>query len=264
MSYLREMIEAVKKANEKVLEIYNSSFNIEYKADKSPVTDADFASDKIIRDTLKSAIDVGYLSEEEEDDLSRLNKEAIFIVDPLDGTQDFVNHDSSFGINLALVINHEPVLAVIGLPVEKAICYAEKEKGTRYIDKDGRESELHVSDRVKDLIFLASKTHELEEEKEVYLKHADLIKDVKRYGASTKAVLLAAGKADASIRFTSYTKEWDVCAPDLVVREAGGIFLDTELKPFVYNRKDVYNHLGYCMFNRKENERLLEGVRRPF
>ena len=77
-------------------------------------------------------------------------------------------------------------------------------------------------------------------------------------GASTKSISLAKGDVDASVRFTDKTKEWDVCAPELIVREAGGIFLDSKLKPFVYNRKDVYNHDGYCMFNKKENEILLK------
>ncbi len=100
-------------------------------------------------------------------------------------------------------------------------------------------------------------THENDEEKAVVQNHQDLIDHVIRAGASTKAILLALGKGDASIRYTDKTKEWDVCAPDLIVREAGGIFLDTKKKEFSYNKKDVYNHDGYCMFNRVENMVLL-------
>lgn len=255
---LQEMILAVKEASEAVMNVYQRNFEVKIKEDDSPVTEADITSDRIIRSRLEKFSDIAFLSEEEQDDLSRLNKEAIFVVDPLDGTQDFVNKDGSFGINLALVINHQPVLSVIGLPTEKHIAYAQKEHGAFLIDQNGDERRLHVSDRTKDLILLASKTHEMEEEKQVYIKHADLVKEVRRYGASMKAVKLASGEADASIRFTKHTKEWDICAPDLLVRESGGIFVDTKLQPFTYNRRDVYNHNGYCMFNRKENIVLLK------
>lgn len=255
---LKTMIKAASLASAKVMEIYESGFKVQIKGDYSPVTDADLASDKIIRETLSVFSDISFLSEEEEDDLTRLKKRSLFVVDPLDGTQDFVNQDGSFGINIAFVVDHEPVLAVIALPACHQIAYAIKNEGSYLIDKDGTTRRIHVSDRKSDLIFLSSKTHELEEEKQVYLKHASLIKEVVRYGASEKAVRLAMGEADASIRYTDQTKEWDVCAPDLLVREAGGIFADTKLNPFRYNREDVYNHDGYCMFNRAENTILLK------
>lgn len=255
---LGEMILAVKEASEAVMKVYQRKFEIKIKDDASPVTEADLLSDKIIRARLEKYSDIAFLSEEEQDDLSRLNKEAIFVVDPLDGTQDFVNKDGSFGINLALVINHQPVLSVIGLPYDNMIAYARQEKGSFLIDPDGNEKRLRVSNQTENLILLASKTHELDEEKQVYIRHRDLVKEVKHFGASLKAVKLASGEADASIRYTTQTKEWDICAPDLLVREAGGLFTDTKLQPFTYNRRDVYNHFGYCMFNRKENEILLK------
>ena len=255
---LEEMLLAVKEASLAVMEIYDRHFDVKIKNDDSPVTEADITSDKIIKNRLSKFVDIAFLSEEEQDDLNRLNKDAIFIVDPLDGTQDFVNKDGSFGINLALVINHQPVLSVIGLPTSNQIAYAKRGSGAFLIQADGNEKQIRVSERTSDLILLASMTHELKQERDVYIKHASLIKEVKRFGASMKAVKLASGEADASIRFTTQTKEWDICAPDLLVREAGGIFVDTKLQPFVYNRKDVYNHFGYCMFNRVENEILLK------
>lgn len=253
---LDAMILACKRASQEILQIYNRGFNVKIKDDKSPVTDADLASNKIIREVLSQFKDIAWLSEEDADNYERLNSKAIFIIDPLDGTEDFVRKDESFGVNIALVVNHKPVASVIGVPVKKSYAYALKGKGSYYVH-DGKEEKLHVSSRTSDLIMVQSKTHNLKEEDEILKKHKDMIKEIIYLGASTKAIALARGDVDASIRFTPYTKEWDVCAPELVVTEAGGIFLDGKLKEFTYNRKDVYNHDGYCMFNREENKILM-------
>lgn len=252
------MRECILRANKAIKEIYERGFDVQIKSDDSPVTDADMESNRIIRSILNKYQDIGFLSEEEADDMSRLKKDMLFIVDPLDGTQDFVNHDDSFGVNLALVKDKKPIIAFIGFPYYQTYCYAIKGKGSFFVDANGKETRLHTSDRLSNLVFLSSKTHELDEERAVINRHSDLIKTVRYEGASIKAYLLAKGEGDVSVRYTKMTKEWDVCAPDLVVKEAGGIFVDTNLKEFVYNREDVYNHDGYCMFNRGENEVILK------
>jgi 3'(2'),5'-bisphosphate nucleotidase len=251
------MIQAVRKASAEIMKIYRSGFTVQLKSDHSPVTDADLASNRIIRNELSCFKDIAWLSEEDADDLSRLSKKEVFVIDPLDGTQDFVERDGSFAINLALVRDHHPVLAVIGVPGSSSYAYAIQGQGSFYVDEKGTTTRLHVSDRTSHLIYVGSKTHENEAEKAVITRHSDLIGEVVRYGASTKAIYLAMGKVDASVRYTAMTKEWDVCAPDLIVREAGGIFCDTLEKDFLYNRADVYNRDGYAMFNRKENKVLL-------
>lgn len=254
---LEKMISAGKEASETIMKIYRNGFNINIKEDKSPVTDADLASNKIIRTSLSELGDIAWLSEEDYDDLSRLDKKRVFVIDPLDGTEDFVRRDDSFAINLALVENHIPVIALIMVPAQNTYAYAIKGQGSFYV-KDGITIQMHVSDRTSSLILVESKTHLLKQERDVISRHESLIKDVISLGASTKAIALAKGDVDASVRYTPYTKEWDICAPDLIVKEAGGIFLDTNLKEFTYNREDVYNRDGYCMFNRIENEVLLK------
>lgn len=257
-AYLEAMLAAGKKASQEVLRIYQSGFHVELKSDSSPVTDADLASDKIIRSQLSRFDEIAWLSEEDQDDLSRLSSSLVFIIDPLDGTADFVRRDDSFGINIALVENGHPIISVVMVPARRSYAYAIRGKGSYYVDENGKETRLHVSDRTKDLIILESLAHVMEEEKDVYKRHADLIKEVIPSGASTKAILLASGKADASVRYTTHTKEWDVCAPELIVTEAGGIFTDSRGIPFHYNRENVYNQYGYSMFNRKENMILLK------
>jgi 3'(2'), 5'-bisphosphate nucleotidase len=254
---LAAMIAAVKKASAEIDRIYRSGFSVHLKSDHSPVTDADLASNAIIRKELSVFSDISWLSEEDADDFSRLSKRRLFVIDPLDGTQDFVNRDGSFSINLALVEDHVPVVSVIGLPNQNTYAYAIAGSGAFYVDVAGITTRMAVSSRTDHLILVLSKTHDNPQETAVVTRYASKIASVVRYGASEKAIRLARGEVDVSIRYTDQTKEWDVAAPDLLVREAGGVFCDTKLQPFRYNRKDVYNHDGYCMFNRKENEFLL-------
>lgn len=253
---LSKMVEAGKKASKAIKEIYDSHYEVQIKADDSPVTSADLASDGILRSLLPLSEDIALLSEEETDDFSRLSKKGIFIVDPLDGTQDFVNRDGSFSVNIAYVEKNEVLIGVIFRPLEGDYCQAIQGKGS-FLVKDGKEERIVVSQRKKNLVYLASKTHENEKEKEVYKRHEKDIDTVLRLGASNKGIALASGVGDASIRYTDMTKEWDTCAMDLLVREAGGLFLDTKGRRFSYNRKDVYNRDGYMMFNNQETMELL-------
>lgn len=255
---IRSMEASIIEASKEIMRIYNDGFDVEIKSDNSPVTKADLASNRIIHEHLKQYTEIGWLSEEDKDDLSRLTKKYVFVVDPLDGTQDFIEHDNSFSINLALVKEGKPLVAFIGIPSFQAYAYAYQGRGSFLFNADHSRTKMKVSDRIENLNYLSSMTHENDKEKAVAVNHKDKIGHIIRAGASTKAVLLALGKGDASIRYTDKTKEWDVCAPDLIVREAGGIFLDTKKKEFSYNKKDVYNHDGYCMFNRVENMVLLD------
>ena len=252
------MRDAVLKADHEIMKYYTTQmYDVVKKKDGSPVTNADLSSNHVIRKTLVQDEAISYLSEEEKDDISRLKNDYVYIVDPLDGTEDFLACDDSFSVNIALVKNGVPLIAFIGLPTMDAYCYAIKNRGAFFV-KDGKEERLHVSDKKENLTIVMSMTHTLKEEEDIILKHKDKITNIIKAGASVKAYLIASGKADVSIRYTDKTKEWDTCACDLLVKESGGIFVDTRLKTFTYNRRDVRNHKGYCMFNREENFSLLK------
>lgn len=255
---LSKMKEACLKASKEIMSLYNlKNYKVDLKEDNSPVTTADLNSNRIIHEVLSEFDDIAFLSEEDNDDIKRMNSDYVFIVDPLDGTSDFVNRDNSFSINLALVYKGIPVISVIGLPPLNGYCFALKDKGC-YCVIDSKENKLHVSDKKENLILVESMTHTNEKEKDIYNRHKSRIEKTIKAGASTKAYLIASGQADVSIRYTSMTKEWDTCACDLIITESGGFFTDTNLKSFSYNKKDVYNHDGYCMFNSKENFDLLK------
>lgn len=250
---LNAAIEAGLKARDAILEIYNKPFDVEIKSDNSPVTLADKTADKIIHDFLKSQFpNHWFLTEESDDDLSRIDKEFVWIIDPVDGTKDFVAKDGGFTTNIALCRNHKLVLGVVIVPLTGEIYYAIKGEGSYYC-KNGVSTRIHVNDKIENLTCLTSVFHCTDEEMKLIKTHSDKITKVEKYGSSLKPCRIAHGLAELTFRFSPYTKEWDTAACQIVVEEAGGIFCEPDGTPITYNRKDVYNRKGYICVNRKEN-----------
>ncbi len=241
------------KAGKKIMEYYHGSFEVDIKSDDSPVTSADRASNEIIVSELKRKYPFfAILSEENDDDFSRLDNDYVWIIDPLDGTQDFVDHGSGFAVNIALAYKHELVVGVVYIPVNDELYYASKGNGS-FCVRNNKTMRIHVSDKVNDLTCLTSLHFFGKEETELVNKHSDKIKKCFAAGASIKACLIAEGKAEICYRLYPNTKEWDTAAPQLLVEEAGGYFLKPDGTPIRYNRKDVNNREGFIIANSKDN-----------
>ena len=257
--YERELsiaLKAVNSVRELILEIYHSpDFGVEIKEDNSPVTKADKAADIKIREILSTAFPLySLLTEESSDDKSRLNNDYVWIVDPIDGTKDFVARNGEFTVNIGLSYKHEAVLGVIMVPVSGEIYYATKGHGSFYLkNKDSKPVRIHCNDKIKDVTTLISNFHSNQTEMDMIAKHSDIIKHQKKLGATLKGCAIARGDAEMSYRFSSNTKEWDTCAMQVIVEEAGGYLLKFDGTPIRYNREDVYNKDGYIICNRKEN-----------
>lgn len=241
------------KAGKKIMEYYHSSFDVEIKEDDSPVTSADIAANKIIVDGLKEKFPTyAILSEEIADDFDRLHNDYVWIIDPLDGTQDFVNQGDGFGVNIALAYKHQLVVGVVYIPVNDELYFASKGNGS-FCEHGGIVTRNHVSNKTTDLTCLISKYHFSSIEKTLIEKYSDRIARYLPYGASIKACLIAKGEAELSYRLYSGTKEWDTAAPELILLEAGGIVVKPDGSLMTYNRLDVRNTEGFILANRKEN-----------
>ena len=251
---LEVALEAAKKTIPTILDIYNSNeLGVEIKDDNSPVTKADKAADEIIRKHLSNAFpSYSLLTEESIDDKSRLNNDYVWIVDPIDGTKEFVAHSDEFTVNIGLAYKHEAVLGVIIIPVTGEIYYAVKGKGSFY-QKDGKTTQIHCNSRTNGLTTLVSRFHSNADEQAMIKKHSDRIKHQRIVGASIKGCIIAKGDAEMSYRFSNNTKEWDTCAMQAIVEQAGGFVLKFDGNPIRYNREDVYNRGGYLICNCKEN-----------
>lgn len=249
MDYSQQLVvalKAAKKASKKILEYYYKGFNVKFKADKSEVTNADLASEKIIKETLiKAYPDYGMLSEESVDDKSRLEKDYCWIVDPLDGTKDFVNKTGNFAVNIALAYKHEIVLGVIAVPSKDIIYFATKGNGAYKIE-NGEETRIHISNKKEEIRMVISQFFFKNLDK--YSQDLNIIELIPM-GSSYKAGLIAEGKAELCIKEDHHTKEWDTAPSDIIIKEAGGIMKTAYGKDMSYNKDDVVNHDGFIITN---------------
>ncbi len=256
--YLKEL-EIAKKAavlaGRAIMEIYESDdFGIEAKDDDSPLTMADKAANRIIVDMLKEHFpEHAVLSEEEQDDYGRLNHNLCFVVDPMDGTKEFIKRNGQFTVNIALAENHKTVMGVIYVPVTGELYYAAKGYGS-FLDKEGKITELHVSDEKKkksELNVVMSSSHGCREMDMLLEKYQ--LKNFIKIGSSLKGCMIAKGEADIYYRHTP-TMEWDTAAMQCIVEEAGGIFRQMDDTPMTYNREDSLNSKGFYILNSIDNK----------
>ncbi|MDX1596571.1 MAG: 3'(2'),5'-bisphosphate nucleotidase CysQ [Nitrosopumilaceae archaeon] len=249
-------INAVQKSGEAILKIYGGEFDSQTKKDDSPITIADLKSNEIIKSILTES---GHkiLSEEDKDDKKRLNEKIIWIVDPLDGTSDFIDKTGEFTIMIALVKNGKPILGVIGWPTGNKIFAAQKDCGAfRY--HNNKWEKILVSDE-SDLAScraVGSRHHLSETEKKFIEKLG--ITDFTSIGSSLKVAKISSGEADAYITTTNKMKEWDSAASHCIIHEAGGKMTDMSGNELSYNKEDVYHKNGILVTNGKIHEKIIE------
>lgn len=243
------------RAGKAIMEIYESDDGSEvtYKADESPLTKADRASNAIIVKELKEKFpEYAILSEEEKDDHARLANVFCFVVDPLDGTKEYVKRNGQFTVNIALAKDHKSIMGVIYVPVTGELYYASEGNGAFLSTPDGKTQKLQVSENTDHtkLRAVMSSSHGAPEMEELIEKYQ--IKELVRIGSSLKGCMVAKGDADIYFRHNP-TMEWDTAAMQCIVEEAGGIFRqmdDTEMR---YNRENSLNDKGFYAINREEN-----------
>ncbi len=251
---LEAMIKAALDAEIWIKKVYAEQFEVEIKSDNSPVTSADKGADKLIREELHAKFpSYGLLTEESKDDPSRLEKDFLFIVDPVDGTKDFVSKDDEFCTNIALAYKGEAVVGLINIPMKNVLYYAIKGEGAYKLEKGKAPVRIHVSDKTSDLTVFVSRNFCNEKELAAIKENEKRISKVVQLGAALKFCYIAEGKGELSFRKSANTKEWDVAAGDVILSEAGGVMLKPDGSKYTYNRVDVYNREGYFLSNRKDN-----------
>lgn len=260
MEFKKELeiaLQIAKEASKIVMKIYNdNSAVVTIKSDNSPVTQADLQSDEYIRTELKKHFpDYGFLTEETEDDLGRINKDFVWIIDPIDGTKDFIYKTDEFAINIALSYQGEIVVGVIAIPAKNEYYYASKNKGS-YREVNGCVWQNKVSDCDSSLIAYRSRFHKNNIEEEYYNQRNDLIVSRLECGSSYKSCKIASGEGHVYIKIGEGTKEWDIAPCSIIVEEAGGFFSKPNGDKIRFNKKDVYNHEGFLVVN-KHNKKLL-------
>lgn len=235
-----------------------------HKADDSPVTAADLeANDRILALLAARFPADAILSEETTDDRARLGQERVWIVDPLDGTRDFVARTGDFAVHVGLAVGGRPAVGVVYQPVGDRLFWATRGDGAFVRDPAGerpvRVSHRAALDSARVGVTRLASTDGLAR----FLAEAGLAARAENIGASIKMTAVAEGRCEASICLHGREKEWDTCAPELIVAEAGGRVTDIDGAPFVYNRPAVAHARGILMTNGPLHDALAE-LARPY
>ena len=267
---LSQMISAAVSASKKICEIYNSEFNITEKEDDSPLTTADIESNRIITSHLRSCFpEYSILTEEEADDESRLtNENGVFIIDPLDGTKEFIKHNGEFCVSMALAISGKIACGVVTVPVQKTIYYAISGLGAYKCDFNllsngfsfGIGKKLSVSSRRDKVIVALSRSHGDKKTEEMLNRNSHRILATMTKGSCLKGCLIAEGILDVHYRFGPGTKEWDTAGMQIICEEAGAVFTDIHGKPLVANRQDPQNLEGFIILNHPNSALDIKGL----
>lgn len=228
-SLLADTIEAVKAAGAAIMSYYQSSYDVSEKAPDHPLTEADLEADKILSERLRPLDpEAAWLSEESEDGLERLMTRMVWIVDPLDGTKEFIDGNPQFTVSVALAELGQPRLAVVYNPVTEELFYAERGQGVFYNDEPVAVTETK---NLADAVIVASRTEVQEGDFEPF----DDLVDVEPVGSTAyRMARVAAGLADA-FWTRRERQEWDICAGVLLVVEAGGKCMDIDNKAITFN-----------------------------
>jgi 3'(2'), 5'-bisphosphate nucleotidase len=262
-NYLPVALEAALKAGQRIMEIYtNEKVKVERKADFSPVTQADTEASAIIYEMLEQTA-FPVITEEAATPKYNIRKnwDFFWMVDPLDGTKEFIKRNGEFTVNIALIDKNRPVLGIIFIPVLQTIYFGYEGYGSwKYkitgnelpsaetIINDAHQITAHPSEN--EIRFAVSRSH-LDPQTKCLLrrfrKHSDKKITVVQTGSSAKFCLIAEGSADIYLRF-SPTMEWDTAAGQAIAVSAGASMKDLKHNPFMYNKTSLKNE-GFIVCN---------------
>ena len=244
--YLLEVSNLAITAGDKIMEHYKADIKVMIKEDKSPLTKADLDSSNIISlglSKINSSIPI--LSEESLVDWHTRKKwDRYWLVDPLDGTKEFINKNGEFTVNIALIENHRPILGVIFAPALSILYYASINLGSyktscsSVLNSLDESIKIYVNEksRLDHQLVIGSRSHSNEDFDKWIKKNVKDYNLVKK-GSSLKFCLIADGNADLYPRFGP-TNEWDIAAGHIILNEAGGSIESTDKKEIVYNAKE--------------------------
>ena len=238
---LREGIIALaRQAATRILEVYDGEFAVQHKDDRSPLTAADLASHRCIVEGLERlAPDIPVLSEESADEVPaalRRQWPVMWLVDPLDGTREFVKRNGEFTVNIALIDHGDAVLGVVQAPVTGALWHGQRGRGAFRRDGDAERPIRVRAPATAPLTVAASRSHR-DPRTEGFMQRMGEIEPV-GIGSSLKFCRLAEGLMDVYPRFGP-TSEWDTAAGQAVLEAAGGVVLDPRGRPLHYNQRDT-------------------------
>lgn len=242
--YLEQVIVIAKAAGEAIMQVYSTDFNVVKKDDNSPLTQADLVAHQVIVQALsKLTPDIAILSEESDSIAfeTRRQWQQYWLIDPLDGTREFIKRNGEFTVNIAFIDQHQPVLGVVYAPVTGLLYYGSRGHGA-YKQLEAKQPQK-IRTRVLNLkqpTVAGSRSH-FSEKMQQFMCHlenaAGVAVELISMGSSLKICLVAEGLADVYPRLGP-TSEWDTAAAHCILQEAGGNIVDMSNHSLLYNNQD--------------------------
>lgn len=263
-SELRLALRLAREAGVVILDYYAGPLRVERKvgADEhiEPVTEADRAANELIVGGIRQEFPAdGILAEESIDTERRLTKRRVWMIDPLDGTSGFIARDGDFAVQIGLAVEGRCVLGVVYQPLPDVLCWAVKGTGA-WIERAGFAPERGRVTGEMDVTRMrlaASRSHRSPRMDRV-VRHFGLKEEVQRGSVGVKIGLIIERQCDFYVHLSPRTKQWDTCAPEIILTEAGGRLTDLFGQPLRYNHPDVQNRNGLVATNGASHDRVIE------
>ena len=269
-NYEREIqiaTELAREAGAILLAHYHSPFLVEHKVNALQEMEEVTAADREANDLIVSRLalefpDDGILAEESADTEDRLTKKRVWLIDPMDGTKNFVQRDGDFAVQIGLAVGGEAAIGVVYQPVRDVLYRAVQGTGAWREEGPQPAERMHVSTRTdpNQMVLASSRSHRSPRMERVVESFG--FKDETRRGSvGVKIGLIAEQKADLYLHLSPSTKQWDTCAPEIVLTEAGGRLTDLFGKPLRYNAVRIDNRNGVVATNGVAHETVIENLK---
>ena len=258
-------LELAREAGAAILGVYEEPIEVFQKPDADihePVTKADrLANDIIVSRLQKEFPDDGILAEESIDTSHRLNKPRVWMIDPLDGTIGFIESNGDFAVQIGLTLNGECVLGVVYQPLTGLLYRAVRGQGS-WIERPDHEPErarVSTHSEISKMRMAASRSHRSPRMDRV-VREFGLKEEVLRGSVGIKVGLIVEQQCDLYVHLSPRTKQWDTCAPEVILREAGGCLTDLFGRPLRYNTPEVRNRNGILASNWVAHNQLVTSL----
>jgi len=269
LSYQREIevaTELARAAGVVLLRHYQSPFLVEQKVnalqETEEVTAADREANELIVGRLRKEFpEDGILAEESTDTEHRLEKNRVWLIDPMDGTKNFIRRDGDFAVQIGLAVNGESVLGTVYQPVREVLYRAVRGDGSWIEEKNDAARRMSVSSRTNanEMVLASSRSHRSPRMERV-VSQFQFRNEVRRGSVGVKIGLITEQQADLYLHLSPSTKQWDTCGPEIILQEAGGRLTDLFGQPLRYNGIRIDNRNGIVATNGAAHEMVIENL----
>ena len=249
---LDPVIQVAYEAGKAIMQIYDAGFSVDEKSDQTPVTEADMAAHNVIETRLRELTPhLPIITEEASAPpfAERQSWPRYWLIDPLDGTREFIKRNGEFTVNIALIDGANSVMGVVYAPVKGVLYYAAKGQGAYKQESLDKPVAIHVREKCHEKVVIACGRSHPSQEIRQFLSRLDNY-EIIHVGSALKSCMVAEGKADLYARLGP-TSEWDTAAAQCVVEEAGGAITDTKMQRLKYNTKDSLLNPHFFVFGDK-------------